>query len=116
MKKLLFLSIFILFTSCYVYKAPEVKKGEENLGIKEMIQPDNRYEINSNGKTFKIKAIKWEQDSLIAHINGNKRKEIKLNQNQITEVKNRVFSRGRSDALTFGSYTLIGAIILFLGR
>lgn len=115
MRNILIIFIVCLLSGCYIYRTPQVKKGEKELTLKQQIVPENRYKIiTDSNKVYKIKAVKWDNDTLISYINGNKKKELKLHLNQVKEVQNRVFSRGRSDALTFTSYTIIGAFIYFL--
>ncbi|MGP2570705.1 hypothetical protein ACT4R9_08485 [Ornithobacterium rhinotracheale] len=112
-------NIFLLFSlctlcSCYIYRPSDSKEAQTS--IEKQIEPQHRYKIISDGVSYKIKAIAWEGDSLKTETIGFKKKTLKFNKNQISSVENRVFSRGRSDALTFTSYALMGGFIYFLTR
>ena len=112
-----FLFIISLFlTSCYVYRPLELKEDEPIPIINEQILKDKFYTIGSQGKNYKIKAVKWEGDSLVTHINMKEDQEMKFHKNDISTVEHRVFSRGRSDALTVGIYGGVAAVILLLSR
>lgn len=115
MKNIWFFLCFYLISSCYVYR-PKSEDNQQSVGIEKQIQPEKRYQILSNGNTMKIKAVSWEGDSLVAETIGFKKKTLKFHKNQISSVKNRVFSRGHSDALTFISYALMGGVIYFFNR
>lgn len=114
MKYIILLFSFFFFTNCYVYKTGEYEEGKQPQTVKEEVRKNHFYKVNVSGKEMMIKAEKWEKDSLVAYVNGNKKKEIKLHSNQISQVKIRTFSRGRSDALTFGSYGLAGVLLYLI--
>ncbi|MRI63927.1 hypothetical protein EDM00_07995 [Ornithobacterium rhinotracheale] len=115
MKNIWFFLCFCLISSCYVYRSKS-ENDQQSVGFEKQIQPEKRYQILSEGNKIKIKAVSWDGDSLIAETGSIKKKTLKFNKNQINSVENRVFSRGRSDAMTFASYALIGGIIYFLTR
>ncbi|MDO5654514.1 MAG: hypothetical protein Q4G27_00070 [Flavobacteriaceae bacterium] len=114
MKFIFTLFILIYFTSCYVYKPLELKEDEPLPALNEQLIKDKYYEITSGGKKYKIKAVQWDGDSLVAHVNMKEKNLIKFHKNDISQVEHRSFSRGRSDALTVGVYAGIAALILLL--
>ena len=97
-----------------MYRPLEIKEDEKIPKLTEQIQKDKFYQIQSGGKNYKIKAVQWEGDSLVAHVNMKDKNEMKFHKNDITTVNHRQFSRGRSDALTVGVYGAAAAVILFL--
>lgn len=110
---LLILCTFIL-NSCYVYRPEEIKKGEKPLTIQEQLKPNNIYKIDVNNKTYLVKALKWDKDSLSAQI--NLKKDIRKNfaANQITNVREHKFSDSRSNFLTVISYIAVGVGVYLL--
>lgn len=116
MKKILSLFIILLFlSSCYVYKAPEITE-EKPLTIEEQIKPNNFYKIYVNDRAYKIKSVKWEQDSLITHLNMKEKNIKKFAKKDINKVENRVFSNNRSTTLTFIIYGIIGTTIAIFAK
>lgn len=112
---LLLLLISTLFlTSCYVYKPVEAKKGETLPPIREQLQPDKIYKIDVNQKSYVVKVISWEKDSLVTQT--NLKKDVKKNfaENQIKNVRSREFSDTRSNLLTVLTYAAIAAGVIFL--
>lgn len=105
MKNSVILSLLFLLINCYTYKVPKTEEKQLPKNIAQNIVPEQRYMVVTEKKTYKIKALRWEQDSLVAEVGNMKKNEIKIHKNQIKEVRNRTFSRERSDALTLGSYT-----------
>lgn len=101
-------------SSCYVYRTLELDEDEEIPSLQEQIEQDKFYNIHSGGEKYKIKAVAWQGDSLVAHVNLKEDQELKFHKNDISSVEHRVFSRGRSDALTLGIYGGIAGLILFL--
>ena len=63
---LLLLLSTLFLTSCYVYKPVEAKKGETLPPIREQLQPDKIYKIDVNQKSYVVKVISWDKDSLVA--------------------------------------------------
>ncbi len=116
MKRLLPLLFLLFTTSCYVYKVPELKEGEKPPTIEQEIQPQKMYNIFSQGKEYKVQAIEWDGDSLVTYEKRNPKKIKKFAKSDINGVEHRQFSRGRSDALTFGIYGLAAVIIVLLTR
>lgn len=116
MKKSIFLLLILtcLLESCYVYHSADVKKDGQKPSVQEQIKPEQIYKIETDNKIYKIKAVKWENDSLVAQINEKKDIKKKFSVNQITNVKERKFSNSRSDILTVLSYIAIGTGIVFL--
>lgn len=114
MKFLPFAFMLLLFTNCYVYKPLELEEDQKKPPITSEIKKDQFYQIVSADKTYKIKAVKWEGDSLVAHVNMKEKNEVKFHKNDISTVNHRQFSRGRSDALTVGIYGILGGLILLL--
>ncbi len=111
MKKLtfLFLALTILLQSCYTYSSLKTPKDQKQLTIQEQI-----YKIEVDNKTYTIKAIQWEQDSLVAQISLKKDIKKKFSTKQITNVRERKFSDTRSNILTVISYIAAGTGIVFL--
>ena len=101
-------------SGCYVYHPLEVEEDQPIPPFSEQIQKDKFYEITSGGKNYTIKAVNWEGDSLVTHVNMKENREMKFHKNDITAVNHRQFSRGRSDALTVGIYAGVAALILLL--
>ncbi|MGI9526411.1 MAG: hypothetical protein ACR2MS_04790 [Weeksellaceae bacterium] len=116
MKFIYILSLCLLFTNCYVYKTQISSKEEETLPIQNQLQIDQFYKIKVDNHSYKIKAVEWEGDSLTAHVNFKEKNLKKFHKNDITEVQQRTFARGKSDALTFGIYGGITALIILLTR
>lgn len=116
MKKsvLFFLILTSFLNSCYVYRTVEVKKGEQLPPIQEQIKPEQIYIIDVENKTYKVKAIKWENDSLVAYTNIKKEVKKNFSSHQITNVRERKFSDTRSNTLTVIAYASIGLGIFFL--
>ena len=114
MRLLLCAVMIFLMTGCYVYRPLEAVEDEPLPAFSEQIVKDKFYEIHSGGKNYKIKAVNWEGDSLVAHVNMKEKNEMKFHKNDISAVNHRQFSRGRSDALTVGIYAGIAALVLLL--
>lgn len=110
---LLLLFTFLL-NSCYVYKSEETKKDKKQPSIQDQIKPNGIYQIDVADKTYKIKALKWNKDSLSAQI--NLKKDVKKNfaANQITNIRERKFSESRSNFLTVISYAAVGVGVFFI--
>lgn len=103
----------ILLSSCYVYRPLELAEDELIPSVQAQLQKDKLYAIKTQGKEYKIQAVEWQGDSLVTHINRNEDKMMKFHKNDITSVKHRTFSRGRSDAITVGAYAgMVGLILL----
>lgn len=116
MRSIVYIFIISLLTSCYVYRPLKAKEDEEIPVITKQIVKDKIYKIQSGEKTYKIKAVRWEGDSLVTHVNLKEENEKKFHKDNIQGVNHRVFSRGRSDATTVGIYAgLAGLILLLLG-
>ncbi|MDO5510307.1 MAG: hypothetical protein Q4F57_06395 [Weeksellaceae bacterium] len=79
-----------------------------DLPMEQQILKDKMYRISTQGEEFNILAVRWEQDTLVAHVNRKEKLERRWHKNDITLVENRQFSRGRSDALTFLIYGILG--------
>lgn len=111
---LLLLISTLFLTSCYVYKPVEAKKGEKLPSVKEQLQPEKIYKIDVDQKTYVVKIISWEKDSLVAQT--NLRKDVKKNfaENQIKNVRTREFSDARSNVFTVLTYAAIAAGVIFL--
>ena len=116
MKKLtfLFLALTILLQSCYTYSSFKTPKDQKQLTIQEQIKPEQIYKIEVDNKTYTIKAIQWEQDSLVAQTSLKKDIKKKFSTKQITNVRERKFSDTRSNILTVISYIAAGTGIVFL--
>lgn len=116
MKKItfLFLALTLLLQSCYAYQSIKAPKDGKQLTIQEQIKPEQIYKIEVENKTYKIKAIKWEQDSLVAQTSLKKDIKKNFSAKQITNVKERRFSDTRSNILTVISYIAVGTGIVFL--
>ncbi|WP_413532004.1 hypothetical protein [Empedobacter brevis] len=81
--------------------------------ISDVIQPNQFYKVDSQGKEYTIEAKQWKSDTLYAVVKRTE-KELKFHKNDISSFKIRKFSKGKSDALTVASYALGGAAVLFL--
>lgn len=92
----------------------EAQKGQALPPIGQQIKPNLIYKIDVDQKTYRIKAIKWEKDSLVAQIKRRKDVKKSFNATQITNVRERRFSETRSNFFTVLSYTAIGTGIFFL--
>ena len=116
MKKLsfLFLALTILLQSCYTYSSLKTPKDQKQLTIQEQIKPEQIYKIEVDNKTYTIKAIQWEQDSLVAQTSLKKDIKKKFSTKHITNVRERKFSDTRSNILTVISYIAAGTGIVFL--
>lgn len=108
------LILLLGFTSCFTYRAYEPVNADDFKTFREQLEIHKKYKISTLETTLKIEPIKWEGDSLVAYRNGNKSDTIILAENQITGVEHEVFSRGKSDMLTFGIYGILGGIIYLL--
>lgn len=111
---LLLLISTLFLTSCYVYKPVEAKKGETLPPIREQLQPDKIYKIDVNQKSYVVKVISWDKDSLVAQT--NLKKDVKKNfaDNQIKNLRTREFSDARSNVFTVLTYAAIAAGVIFL--
>lgn len=116
MKKSIFLLLILTFflESCYVYRSAEAKKDGQAPSVQEQIKPNQIYKIDVANKTYRIKAVKWEKDSLVAQINMKKDIKKNFSVNQISNIKERKFSNSRSDIFTVLSYIAIGTGVIFL--
>ena len=81
---------------------------------KSIIQEKGYYQVEVFDKTYKIEAVKWEGDTLVAHKKGNPGKTYKFNEKDIQNLKVRKFSKGRSDALTVSAYALLGVVVYLI--
>jgi len=91
-----------------------VEKNIENITPKDIIKEKGYYKLGVFDRDYKIEAVKWEGDSLIAHKKGKPSKEYKFNEKDIEYIKIRKFSKGRSDALTVAAYVMGGIGIYLL--
>lgn len=80
---------------------------------KTIIKDKGYYQLDVFDKTHKIEAVKWQGDTLISHVKGQPKKELKFHEKDIQNLKVRQFSKGRSDALTVAAYATAG-VGLFL--
>lgn len=81
---------------------------------KSLIKEKGYYQVEVFDKKQKIEAVKWEGDTLIAHVKGKPKKELKFHEKDILNLKTREFSKGRSDALTIASYASLGVGVFLL--
>ncbi len=86
----------------------------ENIKPKSIIKEKGYYSVEVFDKAYKIEAVKWQGDTLIAHQKGKPSKEYKFHEKDIQHLKIRKFSKGRSDALTGASYAAAAVIIYLL--
>lgn len=115
MKKVFYLLICILFfNSCYVYKPIEGKEEAASVSVKQQMQPGRIYKFDVDQKTYVVKVVGWEKDSLIAQTNF--KKDIKQNfaENKIKNVRTKEFSDTRSNFLTVITYVAIATGVIFL--
>ncbi|MXV38029.1 hypothetical protein GO491_04960 [Flavobacteriaceae bacterium Ap0902] len=116
MKPIYLVLLCFIFTNCYVYQVNNFEKAETIPPIEKQIKKDQLYKLKVNNEIYKVQAAAWEGDSLVTYINFKEDKVRKFHKNDITEVQQRTFARGRSDALTFGIYGGIAAIIILLSK
>lgn len=102
--------------SCYVYHPIEAKNNEKIPPIQEQLKPNQIYKIDVDNKTYKIKVVKWEKDSLVADVKIGKDIKKSFSAKQITNVKEYKFSDTRSNILTVLSYIALGVGIAVLVR
>lgn len=89
-------------------------KPTEIPSTKSLIKEKGYYQVEVFERTQKIEAVKWEGDTLIAHVKGKPKKELKFHEKDIQNLKTREFSKGRSDALTIASYATLGVGVFLL--
>ena len=92
-----------------------MKSGEE-IVVKpqSIIKEKGYYQIDVFDKTHTIEAVKWQGDTLISHVKGQPKKELKFHEKDIQNLKVRQFSKGRSDALTVAAYATAGVGLFLL--
>ena len=88
------------------------KKGEES--VKSIIKDKGYYQVDVFEKTYKMEAVKWQGDTIIGHVKGQPKKELKFHEKDIQNLKVRQFSKGRSDALTVAAYASVGVGVFLL--
>jgi len=94
---------------------PIVEQKEDiEIRPKGIIKEKGYYQVEVFEKTQKIEAVKWEGDTLVAHVKGKPNKVLKLHEKDIQNLKVRQFSKGRSDALTVAAYATAGVGIFLL--
>ena len=91
-----------------------VAQSTELPTTKSLIKEKGYYQVEVFEKTQKIEAVKWEGDTLIAHVKGKPKKELKFHEKDIQNLKSREFSKGRSDALTIAAYASLGVGVFLL--
>ena len=79
----------------------------------DIVKPDQFYKVDFEGKQYTIEAKQWKSDTLYAVVKGTE-KELKFHQKDISDLKIRKFSKGKSDALTIAAYALGGVGIFLL--
>lgn len=84
-----------------------------SLSLKNIILPKEFYRLDHHGTMYKIEAKKWEGDTLHAIVKGKPKKELKFHENEISDLKIRKFSKGKSDMMTIAAYAL-GGVGLFI--
>lgn len=84
-----------------------------SIKISDIIKPDQLYKVDFEGKQYTIEAKQWKADTLYAVLKGTE-KELKFHQKDISDLKIRKFSKGRSDALTVAAYALGGVGVFLL--
>ena len=93
-----------------------IVENKEDIEIrpKGIIKEKGYYQLEVFEKTQKIEAVKWEGDTLVAHVKGKPNKVLKFHEKDIQNLKVRQFSKGRSDALTVAAYATAGVGIFLL--
>lgn len=86
----------------------------ENISTKTIIKAKGYYQVDVFDKTYKMEAVKWQGDTIVGHVKGKPKKELKFHEKDIQNLKVRQFSKGRSDALTVASYASIGVGVFLL--
>ena len=81
---------------------------------KNIIKPKEFFQVKVLGNETKIEAVKWEGDTLVAHVKGQPKKILKFHEKDIEDFKVRKFSKGRSDALTIAAYATAGVGVFLL--
>ena len=95
--------------------ANDVKSTDEIvIKPKSIIKDKGYYQIDVFEKTHTIEAVKWQGDTLISHVKGQPKKELKFHEKDIQNLKVRQFSKGRSDALTVAAYATAGVGLFLL--
>lgn len=89
-------------------------KNKGEVSVKSIIKDKGYYQVDVFDKTYKMEAVKWQGDTLIAHIKGKPKKELKFHEKDIQNLKIRQFSKGRSDALTVAAYATAGVGVFLL--
>lgn len=97
-----------------MYKVNSFEEADAVPSIEKQIKKDVLYKIKANDNFYKIKAVEWEGDSLVTYVNLKENNIQKFHKNDISEVQHRTFAKGRSDALTFGIYGGLAALIILL--
>ncbi len=91
----------------------ETDEQRTGINLKTFIQPKEFYRLDNHGTIYKIEAKKWEGDTLHAIVKGKPKKELKFHENEISDLKIRKFSKGKSDMITIAAYAL-GGVGLFI--
>ncbi|QTV05575.1 hypothetical protein [Faecalibacter bovis] len=99
-------------------KIANLKNTESNstgeISVKSIIKEKGYYQAEVFDKTYKMEAVKWLGDTLVAHVKGQPKKELKFHEKDIQNLKVRQFSKGRSDALTVAAYATVGIGVFLL--
>ncbi|RLZ09133.1 hypothetical protein [Faecalibacter macacae] len=85
-----------------------------DVSVKSIIKEKGYYQVDVFDKTYKMEAVKWQGDTIVAHVKGKPKKELKFHEKDIQNLKVRQFSKGRSDALTVAAYASVGVGVFLL--
>ena len=99
-----------------IQQAQEVEQSNDAVVVKpkSVIKEKEYYLIRALGQERKIEAVKWEGDSLVAHVKGQPKNILKIHEKDIEDFKVRKFSKGRSDAMTIAAYATAGVGLFLL--
>ncbi|WP_379967598.1 hypothetical protein [Epilithonimonas sp. UC225_85] len=97
-------------------KSPRKPKNEvknpapKSTNIQEMLEANKYFKIDVADKSYKIQVVKWDSDTLVAHVIHKPKKILKFHKNQINQstIAERRFSQPTADIITVVAYAAIG--------
>ncbi len=130
MYRFLIVVFSLSLTNCYVYKPVEEidkevaknktkKKQKTVLLTKEQsvqsMKKDAYYKVyTTNKKSYKIRFKKSDRDSIYGHKKNSEKKSVSIAKEEIEEIKDRRFSKLKSDLITFPILSGLAAGLLIL--
>lgn len=78
--------------------------------IEEKLESNKFYKIDVADRSYKIQVVKWESDTLVAHVIHKPKKILKFHKNQINQgtIAERRFSQRTADIITVVAYAAVG--------